>query len=226
MTTPTTTTFAALQKKQQQLIRKTLEAAICFAPYATDLPTSLTAGADSALAPLPAGFEDIGLLDQGDGATWSRKLDQTTVNSWGFGDPTRVDLKSAVHGLKFTAQETKLQTLGMYHGVDLSAVTADATTGEVAFAAPARPANIFYRCVSIGVDGVGADEIYIGRIAPKVEVTDTDDIKETDGDDSAETYGITMNALFDSVAGYSMKFLFGGPGWKALLADMGFSAGV
>jgi hypothetical protein len=223
--TVTPTTFAALQKKQQSLIRKGLEGAICFAPITADLPLTLTTGSGSQLATLPTGYEDIGMLDQGDGATWSRKIDTSTVNSWGFSDPTRVDIKSAVHGLKFTAQETKMQTLGMYHGADLSAVTADATTGEISLAAPARPANLYYRCFALAVDGVGADEIYLGKILPKCNVTDTDDIKETDGDDNPISYGITMNAEYDSVAGYSIKYLFGGPGWKALLTEMGFASG-
>jgi hypothetical protein len=36
-------------------------------------------------------------------------------------------------------------------------------------------------------------------------------------------YEVTLTAKYDDDAKTAMRFFFGGPGWKALLADMGFT---
>lgn len=221
--TPPTTTYAALAEKQSQLIRKALEGSIFLAPYTATLPAALTSGASSALLELPAGYADVGWVDKGDGATWSRSVDTSDVESWGAVEPTRRDIIKQTDGLKFTAQETKRSTLEMYEGVDLSTVVPDATTGEVKFNRPSRPATRYYRVFGLFVDGSGVNSIYIARLLPKANVTDTGDQKWSDGD-QAVGFEVTLTANYDEAAGTSMSCFFGGPGWKLLLDEMGFPA--
>ncbi len=222
MTTPTTTTYAALKNKQNELIRKALEGSIFLAPYSAALPTQLTSGASADLVELPDGYDDIGWVDKSDGATWSRSVDTSDTESWGAVEPTRRDITKQTDGLKFTAQETKRSTIELYEGVDLSSVTPDATTGEVKFSRPARPSTRNFRAFGLMVDGVGPNTIYVAKLLPKAMVTDTGDQKWT-GEDVAG-FEVTMTALYDETAGTSMSFFFGGPGWKALLDDMGFTS--
>lgn len=223
MTAPTTTTYDALKQKQSELIRKALEGSIFIADAAAPLPTAITDGATSELIELPAGYTDVGWVDKGDGATWSRSVDTSDVESWGSVEPTRRDISNQTDGLQFTAQETSRQTLELYEGLDLSGVVPDATTGEVTFDRPPRPQTRYFRVFGLFVDGVGANEIFIAKLLPRANVTDTGDQKWSDGDDPVG-YEVTLTANFDADAGTSMRFFFGGRGWKALLADMGFTA--
>lgn len=222
MTSPAPTTFDALQNKQIELIRKPLAGAVMLAPITAALPAALTTGTTSDLATLPTGYKDLGLVTKADGLSWSRAVDTAETTSWGFSDPTRRDITSDVTSLQLTAQETNIQTLGLYNNVDLSTITPDVTTGEVSFSQPLRSATRFYRLFAISIDGVGADAIYIGRLLPRALVSDRGDQAWTDADELA--YQLTVTATPDTAAGYSVRHFFGGPGWKALLTKMGFPA--
>lgn len=220
---PTPTNFDALQQRQNQLIRKALEGSIFVAPFTADLPTAMTSGATGDLLTLPDGYVDVGWMDSKQGATWSRKPNVADVASWGSVEPTRSDIISDDRTLKFTAQETKIITLELAEGVDMSTVTPDATTKEVAFSAPIRPVTRYYRVFGLYVDGDGADTIYVGRSMPRAVVTSIgDEVWTSDG--SEVNRPLEMSARIDAVAGYSVRHYFGGPGWQAILADMGFSA--
>lgn len=212
-----------LQDQKAELIRKALSGSVFIAPIGTTLPTSLTTGATPALTALPAAWKDLGYLSKDDGATWSRETELSEVTSWGALESTRSDINSDVVNLAVTAQETKLLTLELYENVDLSGVTPAATTGEIAFSKPTRPATRYHRLMAICQDGEGADAIYIGKLCPRAQVVEVGDQTWTDGDDPI-TYPMTFSAKTDSTAGYSLRYFFGGPGWKALLEDMGFPA--
>lgn len=223
MTAPTTTTYDELKNLQSDLIRKALEGSIFLAPYTATLPIALTAGDGAGLLPLPDGYEDVGWCDKGDGATWSRSVDTSDVTSWGSAEPTRRDITKQSDGLKFTGQETKRSTIELYEGVDLSTVVPAATTGEITFDRPSRPATRYFRVFGLFQDGVGADAIYVAKLLPRANVTDSGDQKWTDGDDPVG-YEVTLTANYDEVAKTSMRFFFGGPGWRSRLVDMGFPA--
>jgi hypothetical protein len=158
-------------------------------------------------------------VDKGDGATWSRSVDTSEVSSWGAVEPTRTDITKQTDGLKFTAQETKRKTLELYEGVNLSGVVPDPVSGEVRFDRPPRPSTRDFRAFGLFVDGVGADAIYVTKLAPKATVTATEDSKWSDGDDPV-SYGVTLTAQYDADAKTAMRFFFGGPGWKV---DTGLS---
>lgn len=221
MSTPTTATYEELAKRQSHLIRKALSGSIFVAPVTSDVVTTMTSGASSALKALPTGYEDLGYISKDDGATWSRETDLSEVTSWGSIEPTRRDINQDVTTLAFMAQETKKATLEVYYNVDLSGIVADSTTGEVAFNQALRPQTRYMRVFALFVDGSGADTIYVARVLPRAMLTEVDDQTWSDGDDPVG-YSCTLTATPDNDLGYSVRHIFGGPGWKAQLEDMGF----
>lgn len=172
------------------------------------------------LKPLPAGWDDLGWLST-DGAAFSRDVATSDVTSWGSVTPTRSDVTSDTSTLAVTAQETKLLTIGLATGADLAAITPDANTGEVRVEKPTRPASRHYRALSVAVDLGDAGEIYVARFFPRAKVTNYSEQSFGGGDDPI-AWGVTLTGEEDSDLGFSESWLFGGPGWNALLADMGF----
>ena len=117
---------------------------------------------------------------------------------------------------------TGLATLAAYVGVSQSTVTPDATTGEAHFTKPTRPTALTYRLLTLGVDQNDHGEIYCAAYMPRAQLTDKGDMSFMSGDDGI-FYDTTWTAFTDSVAGFAVRFMFGGPGWKPMLADMGWS---
>lgn len=221
----TTTTFEAMAARKNQLILKALEGSIWIAPYTATAITSITSGSAADLQTLPTGYQPIGWCGEKTGATWTRKPDTSDVRSWGSVTPTRRDITKDERSVHFMAQETKALTLEMYEGVNLSAVKSDATSGEVKFDAPSRPVTKYYKLFGLFVDGVGADQIYVGRYCPRVSIEDFDDQTWAVGDDPV-AYDMTLACNYDPTEGTAMRFFFGGPGWKAFSAtDTGFPVG-
>jgi hypothetical protein len=214
-------TLEDLDNKQAELIRKVQAAAVFHAPTSLAVPASFTSGASADLAALPVGWEDVGLVTKDDAYTWARATEMAETRSHGYVDPTRRDITSIVSSLAFTAQETKRKTLELYHNVDLTGVTAAATTGEVTFSDPVQAQTRYSRLISIGRDGLGASAIYVIRVMPRAILSEPGE--QSWSDENELTYPMTFTATPDSALGYSMRYVFGGPGWKALLTQMGFT---
>ncbi len=173
------------------------------------------------LKPLPTGMKDVGWMTTA-GASYGRQTEVSNVNSFGSVEPTRSDVTRDTITMGISMQETNLTSLGLYTGADLSALTADAGSGEVRINKPARPGFRYYRVLGLFVDDGDDGEIYIGRYLPRARVTEFAEQAFTDGDE-AITYGVTFTGYEDSVLGFSHQWLFGGPGWLALLDEMGIS---
>ena len=212
--------FDTLSQKKTELVRKTIDLSLFVADHTADGITTLT-DTDKGLKALPAGWDDLGLLTT-DGIQHSRDVNVSDVRSAGRIDPSRSDITSDQTAIQVSAQETKLTTIGLYTGQDMSGVTPDATSGEVSIAKPARPRPKYYRAMSVGVDESDGGEIYIARYFPRVRVTNFDDQNYTSDEDEALLWPVTLTAYVDSTAGYSERWLFGGPGWFSLLSEMGF----
>lgn len=220
--------FEALKQKQAELIRRALDGSVF-------LNADLSAGSQIStltiddvanpgtptLNTLPAGYEDLGWLTN-DGAQFSRDVGTAEITSWGSVTPTRTDVTSDTTTMTVTAQETKLLTIGLATGADLSGIIADATTGEVSIAKPSRPRSRHYRVLALAVDLGDAGEIYLGRELPRAKVTGYAE-QSLGGGDEPVSWGVTFTGEEDSDLGYSERWMFGGPGWQALLTDMGFS---
>ena len=218
--------YEALKNKQTELIRKALDGSVFVADVTAAAITNLTtytAGPPAVidLTPLPTDYDDLGWLTN-DGAQFSRDVSASEVTSWGSVTPTRTDVTSDSTTMSVTAQETKLLTIGMATGADLSGITPAVNTGEVSIAKPARPKSKHYRVLSLAVDQGDAGEIYIARFLPRAKVTGYSEQSFGGGDDPI-TWGVTMTGEEDSTLGYSERWIFGGPGWNALLVPMGFT---
>jgi hypothetical protein len=212
--------FDSLQSRNNALIRRAVDGAVFIAPITAPAITSLT-DTDKLLKALPAEYEDVGWIDDS-GITMPRSVDTANVTSFGSVEPTRTDVTKDTKTIKFVAQETKALTIGLYTGADMSGITADATSGEVQIAHPARPSLRYYRCLVLSVDLSDAGEIYQAKFYPRVSVTDYDDEKFQSSGDDPIVRGVTLTAYVDATLGYSANDLHGGEGWAALNSAMGF----
>jgi hypothetical protein len=210
--------YSAWKDKKTELIRKARDGSAFIAPTSATAITAITTGSTPDLITLPTGYEDVGWISQ-DGASYARTTDVSEVNSFGSVEPTRSDTTRDTITLTVTCQETRLTTLGLYTGAAVSGITANATTGEVGIAKPSRPGFQYYRLLGLYVDDGDSGEIYIARFMPRAKVTEVGEQVFTDGDDPI-SYPVTFQGYEDSTLGYSHKWFFGGPGWKALLTAM------
>lgn len=210
--------YSALKDKKTELIRKARDGSCFIADPSVAAITAITSGAGGDLTALVTGYEDLGWISQ-DGASYARTTEVSDVNSFGSVEPTRSDTTRDTITLSVTCQETRLTTLGLYTGAELSSIEADATTGEVGIAKPARPGFRYYRLLGLFVDDGDDGEIYIARFMPRAKVTEMGEQVFTDGDDPI-SYPVTFQGYEDSALGYSHKWFFGGPGWQALLTAM------
>lgn len=214
--------IATLAARQSKLIRKAQDAVVFAAPMSSSAVTAITTGAGSTLVTLPAGYASLGHHTEDDGINWSREVETADVRSHGSSEPTRRDITSDVTGLVVLAQESKMLTMEMYHNVDLSTVTPDATTSEISFSRTSQPATRYYRLLALASDGGGAEEIYFARFCPRASISEYADQPWTKGDEVR--WPLTFTAFVDDDLGYSMTEMWGGPGIVALLEDMGFEA--
>lgn len=184
--------------------------------------TTTTPGQAIDLTPLPSGWDDLGWTSS-DGVTYGRETEVSDVNSFGSVEPTRSDVTKDTMTMQVVAQETKLLTLGLYTGADVSGLRANATTGEFTISKPAVPGFRYYRVLGVYVDrdDLGR-EIYLARYMPRARITEWGEQTYTDGDDPI-SYNFTFTGFEDSTLGFSHQFLYGGPGWFALLSSMGIS---
>lgn len=210
--------YSTLRDKKTELIRKARDGSVFVAPTSVTGLTAITSGAGSALVTL-TGYEDLGWTTT-DGVSYSRTTETSDVRSFGSVEPTRSDVTSDEITMGVSAQETKLLTLELYTGADLSASEAAVTTGEFTIAKPARPGFKYYRILGLFVDDGDAGEIYLARYMPRARVTEYGEQQYNDADE-AIIYPLTFTGYEDSTLGYSHKWFFGGPGWEALLDEMG-----
>lgn len=210
-----------LAEKQSQLIRKALDAVVMVAPIATAVPDTIVDATGANLV-VPTGYNALGHHSE-DGITWSREVETSDITSHGSVDPTRSDIRRITSTMGVTAQETNLQTISTSLGIDLAADARSATTGELKVDEPSRPRSVHYRLMAVSVDDGDAGEIYIGRLFPRAKVTEVGEQTWSDGDE-AMVRPFTFTAYRDATLGVSVRHFFGGPGWKALLDDMGFTA--
>jgi hypothetical protein len=220
--------FSAIEEKQNQLIRKALGGgALVGAITATPITaiTSFTGTAPNEVVDLDTtaftGYEDLGFFTDA-GISHSSDVTQSDVTSWQSRTPTRSDTVSETTQVTVVMQETKKKTIALYNDMAESALTAAAGSGEVGFSLATRPTAKYHRLITIAVDDGDAGEIYIARFFPRAKVVGKAE-QVFDKSDNAIGYGVTFQGFIDSALGYSQRVMFGGPGWKALLAAMNFA---
>ena len=215
-------TFADLQNVQTELIRKAKSGSAFLAPIAADGIDETFVGPGGVLTALPVDYEDLGWLSN-DGMGFSRDVSTSDVTSFGSVSPTRSDVVSDTSTVTVTCQETKLLTIGLATGIDTSAIKTPTANGAVMVRKPSAPTSRFYRLFCISKDDGDAGDIYIARFFPRAKVTSFSEQAFGGGDDPI-SWGVTMTGYADSDLGFTEAWLFGGPGWNAIVADMGFDA--
>lgn len=217
-------TWADVVAKQNQLIRKALDAELFLAPISAAVPTTIM---DPSGGPkLPTGFGALGHHTD-DGLTWGRETEASDVASHGSVEPSRSDIRRITRTLQVTAQETNRLALEAQLGISLGAVTpgTGATGGEITFQEPDRPKSVYYRLLALAVDDADDGEIYFGRLYTRAKVTETGEEVWSDGDQALQRQ-MTFQSYKDDAAGFSVRHFFGGPGWVSLLEAAGFDAAV
>lgn len=224
--------YDELKNLQADLIRKALGGSAFLAPSSADPIAALTTytaaevgppavEAKIDMTPLPAGYGDLGYLTD-DGIGQSNETSNSEITSFQSVTPTRTDLVSDTDTITVTCQETKLLTIGLFTGATLSADSLAANTSELSIPKPERPVARTYRLLTLAVDNSSDGEIYIGRFYPNVKVTGKGDQVYSKAD-QALVWPVTFTAQPDGALGYSVRYLFGGAGWAALTAKMGFT---
>lgn len=216
-------TYQEIKEQQAQLIRKATEGSVFVQKMSEPLLTKITDGAGSLLALPPSLVAGgLGYLTE-DGVGFSGDIQESTINSFGALEPTRRETTSDTTSIAVTAQETNITTVGLYTGNDLAALVPDSTTGELVVTKPPRPRLEHFRVLALSVDNHEGQELYVARYLPRATLARNPEQSYTSGD-TATTWGLTFTSTLDNEAGYSERYFFGGPGWKALLEDMGFTA--
>lgn len=219
-------TYSDIDARNEQNVRKALRGSVFGAATSATAVTSLTV--DSTASPgtptlnaLPAGYTDFGQLSDA-GAVLANGVSSADVRGWGKTTSVRRDITQNDRTIQVVGLETNKQTLALYFQVDPATITADATTGEVAFEEPDTPVARYWRILALAVDQNDSGEIYIARFFPNASVTNLGNMS-FDSEKDSITFDCTLTAYNDSTLGYSSKFLAGGPGWKAIKTGMGFS---
>lgn len=215
-------TFAELQSVKTELIRKAKSGSAFLAPIGSEGVDETFVGPGGVLTTLPEGYEDLGWLSN-DGMGFSRDVSTSDVTSFGSVSPTRSDVVSDTSTVTVTCQETKLLTIGLATGIDTEAIKTPSSSGAVMVRKPVAPTSRFYRLFCISKDDGDAGDIYIARFFPRAKVTSFAE-QSFGGGDEPISWGVTMTGYADSDLGFTEAWLFGGPGWNALVADMGFDA--
>lgn len=168
---------------------------------------------------IPTGYQSVGLLSKSNATQFARDTGTAEVESWGYGDPTRVDLTRDVTTLRFTMQESKRIAFELYNQVDLSSVTPDAD-GNIVMDKSSRPQKLDWRIFVLSKDGDGPDAIYFLKWLPNCSITG---IESQDLSDANElVYTVTATGYEDPQVRTAVREIWGGPGIDA--EAMGFSA--
>jgi hypothetical protein len=214
MTVVTTTYEAELGLNAPTNIFKALGGIIFRAPMTVAIPAAFTSAATADLVQLdPTLWQRLGLLTKKDGLTFSRDQNTDTEDSWGYNEPTRTDITQDIESAAFTLQETNRYALELYDFVDLTAVTPDVTTGEVAYNKPLLTPVNYSRFIYMAVDGSGTDRRYRFKVMPRGQVVAVKDRSWMQT--NADEFPVTIRATVDSTAGYAVRNVLAGPGQKS-----------
>lgn len=215
MVVVTTTYEAELALDNSNNMFKALGGMIFAAALTVAIPPAFTSAATADLIQLdPTMWQRLGFITKRDGITFARNINTDTEESWGVNEPTRTDITGDITSAAFTLQETTRYALEMYDFCDLTTVTPDATTGEVAYSKPATAVPMYRRMIFMGVDGAGTTRRYRFKIMPRAQLTAVRD--EVWNNTSATAYPLTVTATTDPTLGYSVRNVLAGPGQKAL----------
>lgn len=219
-------TLAELQQQYDKrgMVRKIQRAVGLLAPTSVTLPTSLY---DTATPSTLKDFKADGWLPAGivspDGWTFSADITKDDIDALGYAGHVRSDITQVARTVQFTPFETlRRNMLELVYGVDLSAATQDATTGEFTFDEPDLPVDAEWRLLVIGDDGPAAENWILGKLHPRVKISDRGD--EQWQKEGALQRQITLDIFTDEDAGTPVRHFFAGTGAVKYKDVLGFAA--
>lgn len=220
---PQTGTFDTVKGHNADLIRKVLRMAVFVAPYETgSVITSLVDGTNQLV--IPDLYESVGVLHKENALAVTPSMTVSEVSGYGYGQTLRRDIVSRTNTVAFTMLESKRRTFELYFSVDLSGVTATSVASgknEIVFDEPDRPDTNYWRLLTVGVDGDGADTIYLADFYPRVTLAEVGALSSSETD--PRQYAVTMGTDADTVLGTSHRQFIAGPGLStADISAMGF----
>ena len=216
------TDLDSLRQAKGKLIRKALGGVVLFAPMTVPVPEVFFTDDAKLVNFRNMGYFSLGWLQKSSGINFSRETEQSDVESFGAQEPTRTDFTKDVTSAAFVMQETSKGSLEFYYNVDLSKAKIG-TNSELSFTQDNIPKARYRRMLYIAEDSYNDLPIYIIKVMPKAIVSEVQE--NAWSADSEISYSVTLKASRDDELDYAVKHVFGGEGWKALAADMGFVAG-
>lgn len=189
-------------------VRKALQGVCFLAPLAAGLPLTLL-DVDKKLIQLPVedGWWPLGIVSK-DGYELARDISKEEVEAFGYADNIREDIVKAVKSLKVTPLESdKRQQLELAYGLDLSAIAASATSGEIVFEEPDVPEAGDYRLLAIFMDGTITKPYYRGFAFGKAKLADIGSEKFNSSD--PRSMEMTLDAG-TGPEGFSVRHYIGG----------------
>lgn len=218
-------TFDEVKDHNSGNIRKKLRMAVFVAPFEAASTTIASLVDNSNELVIPDAYESVGILDKENALSATPSITSSEVSGYGYAQTLRRDIVSRNTALAFTMLESRRKTFELYYGIDLSAVQATPSAGtkdEIVFDESDRPESQYYRVLCIGVDGDGANTIYLADWYPKSTISDVAALAASETD--PVRYGVTMGVDTDTVVGTSHRQFIAGPGvTDALVAGMGFT---
>lgn len=218
-------TFEELRQgnDNRALVRKVQRAIAVIAPKTVPLPTSLMEPLGGGLIDLKTlGWLPLGMVTP-DGYTFAGEREQEDVDALGYVSPVRTDTTRMPRSVSMTLLETgRKHVEELKRGVDLSAITQTAITGEIVFDEPELPLDREYRLLIIGADGPADEEWIMAKGYGAVKISAAGE--ETWGQEGAVQSEITLNVFTDDEIGTPVRQYLGGTGAEKSRDVLGYSA--
>ncbi|AHH98332.1 fibronectin type III domain-containing protein [Kutzneria albida] len=171
------------------------------------------------------GWTDLGYLDE-NGVEFTPQYSTADTNTWQSRQPLRTDVTNDVEQAKLMLLQSGPVADCLYWGLPLSSASSMGVTGYNVVK-PKVPQMVYRSLMFLGVDGAtggtGSQGIqFMAKIYPRALM-----IKPDKQDWQAKTEiqtPLTFQAYPDTVAGYTIKLLREGPGWRALGVPGGVGA--
>lgn len=217
----TATDVSTLESPNGDLVFRPTRMAVLIAPQGGSEVSTIVDATTGHTLTIPSDYVPVGYLEKKDGLGLAPKVTTSTSEAYGETQPIAYYITGQEFTATFTMKEHRKSVLQAYYGQDLSAVTADATTGEITWDTPSIPSVTYPRLLVVGQHRDGANAIWVAHWMPRVMITN---MAEQKFDDQADiTFNVTYTALVDSSVGTARRPFIAGPGLTPTLRTaMGF----
>ncbi|MFS0718864.1 hypothetical protein ABC337_05025 [Arthrobacter sp. 1P04PC] len=217
-------TFATIQAdaNERKLIRKVQRAVAFLGKSDVELPESIFAVGGGLIDLKALGWKPVGIVTP-DGYKFSRSITKEDVDALGYATPARSDITKVARQVTFTPLEHgRRHILELKYGQDLSAVTQDATSGEIVFDEVDLPSGEEYKLLILGNDGPASENWVMGKGYGSVKLADSGE--EAWGGSDPVKSDLTLDVFVDEETGTPVRHYLGGTGALKYKDVLGFTA--